>query len=294
MDSWRPYRVVTATCFGLLLAGGCARWHRGGKFELPALQASPGSVAIEIRFVEFPFGQADLNAPLWTEIDEQQMPPEVRKRLEANGFRAGVVGGQIPAALERKLAAELAAQVQTADPNEVNVRKKPAVWGSLKQWKLGDPFKVIAAGEKERLPQLTVLVRNDQGEVLGETFQQVQGYFEGKAFAEPDGRVRLELVPQVEHGEPRNQYVQNREGIYQVDYSPPHEVYQQLAISGKLLPGQTLVLGGVLDRPGSLGYHYFTEELSGRLTQKLILIRLANGPSADNAASPAEAAAADE
>ncbi|HUY92810.1 MAG TPA: hypothetical protein VMV10_28985 [Pirellulales bacterium] len=277
----------------MLLAVGCARWHSGGKFELPPLQGAPGSVAMEIRFVEFPFGQPDLNAPLWAQIDEQQLPPEVRKRLDANGFRAGVVGGQIPAALERRLAPQEEAQEAPADPNEVDVRKKPAVWGSFKQWRLGDPFKVIVAGEKERLPQLTVLIRDDEGEVQGETFKQVQGYFEGKAFAEPDGRVRLELVPQVEHGEAQPQYAHSRDGIYQVEYSPPHEIYQALAFAAKLLPGQTLVLGGVLDRPGSLGYQYFTEEFSGRLTQKLILIRLVGGATPDAAALPTEAAVAD-
>ena len=286
----RRHRAIAAAWFVLLLVGGCARWQSSGKIELPPLKAPPDSVVMEIRFVEFPFGQADLNAPLWAEIDEQQLSPELRKRLEANGFRAGAVGGQIPVALERMLAPPKEAKEPPADPNTVDIRKKPAVRGWTKQWKFGDPFRVIVAGEKERLPELTVLVRNDQGEVQGETFTQVQGYFEGKAFAEPDGAVRLELAPQVEHGKERQQWVQSRDGVYEVDHRPPHEAYHQLAVEMKLLPGQTLVLGGLPDRPGSLGYHFFTEELSGHQTQKLLLIRLVGGATPDAAASPAEAA----
>lgn len=284
------YCAIAAAWFALLLVGGCARWHSSGKFELPPLKAPPDSVVMEIRFVEFPFGQADLNAPLWAEIDEQQLSAEVRRRLDANGFRAGVVGGQIPAALERMLAPPSEIKDPPADPNAVDVRKKPAVHGYTRQWKFGDPFRVIAAGEKERLPQLTVLVRNDQGEVQGETFTQVQGHFEGKAFAEPDGAVRLELAPQVEHGKEQQQYVHNRDGMIKIEHRPPHEAYQQLAVEIKLLPGQTLVLGGLPERPGSLGYQFFTEEFSGHQTQKLILIRLVGGATPDAAASPAEAA----
>lgn len=290
----RRHRAIARAWFALLLVGGCARWQSSGKFELPPLKAPPDSVVMEIRFVEFPFGQDDLNAPLWAEIDEQQLSAEVRRRLDANGFRAGVVGGQIPAALERMLAPPNESKDPPADPNAVDVRKKPAVHGSVKQWKFGDPFSVIVAGEKERLPQLTVLVRNDQGEVYGETFTQVQGYFDGKAFAEPDGGARFELVPQVEHGEARQQFVQNRDGVYEYAFLPPREAYQQLAINVKLLPGQTLVLGGSPERPGSLGYQYFTEEMSGHRTQKLILIRLVGAATPDAAASPAEAAVADE
>ena len=289
----RRLRAVAAIGFALLLVGGCTRWRANGKFELPPLKGPADSVALEIRFVEFPFGQAELNAPLWAEIDEQQLSPELRKRLDANGFRAGVAGAQIPAALERMLTPpeEPKDQQPSADPHLVDVRKRPAVRGSLRLTKLGEPFQVIAAGEKERLPQLTVLVRNDQGEVQGETLANVKGQFECKAFADPDGRVRLELVPQVEHGEPRQQFSQTRDGVYEYIYTPPHEIYQQLAISAKLLPGQTLVLGALPDRAGSLGYHYFTEEISGRLIQKLILIRLTNGPTPDAAAAPAEPAA---
>ena len=291
----RRLRAVAAAGFALLLVGGCTRWRPSGKFELPPLKGPTDSVALEIRFVEFPFGQPELNAPLWAEIDEQQLPPDLRKQLDANGFRAGVASAQLPAALERMLTPpnEAKDNEPPADPNLVDVRKRPAVRGSLRLIKQGEPFDLIAAGEKERLPQLTVLVRNDLGEVQGETFTNVKGQFESKAFADPDGRVRLELVPRVEHGEPRQQFAQTRDGVYEYQYTPSRETYQQLAISAKLQPGQTLVLGALPDRPGSLGYHYFTEEISGRLTQKLILIRLTNGPTPDAAAAPAEPATGD-
>jgi hypothetical protein len=290
----RRHCAIATAWFALLVVGGCAPWRPSGKFDLPPLKGPPDSVVMEIRFVEFPFGQADLNAPLWAEIDEQQFSPELRKRLDANGFRAGVIGGQIPLALERMLAPPNELKDPPADPNAVDLRKKPAVHGSLKQWKFGDPFRVIVAGEKERLPQLTVLVRNDQGDVHGETFSTVQGYFEGRVFAEPDGGARFELTPQVEHGEARQQFVQNRDGVYEYGFLPPHETYQQLAVHVKLLPGQTLVLGGRPERPGSLGYQYFTEEISGNRTQKLVLIRLVGAATPDAAAAPAETAVGED
>ena len=60
---------------------------------------SPESIALDISFVRFPFGQADANGRLWEEIDEQGVPSEVRPRLTANGFRAGLVSDPMPVSL---------------------------------------------------------------------------------------------------------------------------------------------------------------------------------------------------
>ena len=42
-----------------------------------------------------------------------------------------------------------------------------------------------------------------------------------------------------------------------------------------LSPGQILVITCLPERPGSLGYQYFTEQMPDNVVQKLLLIRLA-------------------
>ncbi|HVX63761.1 MAG TPA: hypothetical protein VHC19_24275 [Pirellulales bacterium] len=284
----RRFCAVAIAGLAMHACSGCSQWHSAAKLALPPIQTSPESVALEIVFVQFPFGDREINGPLWTEIDEQELAPDVRQRLNANGFRAGVVSGQLPASLEKLLKLSEAAPTPM-EQTTVDVTTKPKIHGLRKQTRLGDPFKIIAAGEIERLPTLTTLVRNERGEVQGSTYSKVQCHFETRAFAEPDGRIRFELLPQVEHGEPRQQFVQGQTGAYEYAHVPPHEAYEQLRLEAHLSPGQMLVLGGLPGRLGSLGYHYFTEEIAGRLEQKLLLIRLVGSGTADAAVSPAAA-----
>lgn len=282
----RRFCAVAVACLAMLAWSGCSQWHSTAKLALPPIQTSPESVAMEIMFVQFPFGDAEINGPLWTEIDEQELAPDVRQRLNANGFRAGVVSGQLPVPLEKLLKLSESAPPPT-EQTTIDVTKKPKVHGVHKQTRLGDPFKIIAAGEIERLPSLTALVRDERGEVQGNTYSKVQCHFETRAFAETDGRIRFELLPQIEHGEPRSDYVPSGNGTFQYAHLPPHEVFDQLRLEVRLSPGQMLVLGGLPGRLGSLGYHYFTEEISGRLEQKLLLIRLVGSGTADAAVAPA-------
>ena len=64
---------------------------------------SPDSVVLEIFFIRFPFGDTAVNEKLWEEIDEQQFSPELRERLARNGFRVGLISGQIPIELSKLL-----------------------------------------------------------------------------------------------------------------------------------------------------------------------------------------------
>ena len=74
--------------------------HKGKSPLVPA-SMSPDSVVLEMFFVRFPFGDPAVNEKLWEEIDEQQFPPELRERLARNGFRAGLVSGQMPDELSK-------------------------------------------------------------------------------------------------------------------------------------------------------------------------------------------------
>ena len=88
--------AVTTIC-------GCTPTLSKGKLSLAPAQMSPDSVGLELFFVRCPFGDPDVNTKLWQEIDEQHLPADLRERLARNGFRAGVVSGQIPVELSKLL-----------------------------------------------------------------------------------------------------------------------------------------------------------------------------------------------
>jgi hypothetical protein len=279
--------AVAATGFALLLAGGCARWQTSAKLALPAIQTPPDSVALEILFIQFPFGDPEINGPLWTEIDEQEIDTALRQRLDANGIRAGVISGQLPAALERLInPPDEAPKKVAADPDLVDVRKRPTSRGRRLQVTAGEPFLIPVTGDKERHESLTILTRNEAGEVEGRTFTKVRGVFDAKAFALSDGRVRLELEPQIEYGDAKQQFAHGEGGSLQIRLAPSREVYQSLRLEAVVSRGQMLVLSSAPDRLGSLGRHYFSEEIEGSREQKLLLIRLANSGTPDAKVSP--------
>jgi hypothetical protein len=96
-----------------------------------------------------------------------------------------------------------------------------------------------------------------------------------KSFPQPDGRVRLDLLPELHHGEPKVGYARNNQGIIVLEPGRAKKIFEQLALSATLSPGEMLLISSLPARPGSLGHYFFTEQTSGALEQKLLLIRLA-------------------
>ena len=69
-----------------------------GRSPLAPLVISPDAIALEVFSVPAPLGDPQM-AALWTEVDEQPLPADLRARLAQNGLRAGVVGNTVPDAL---------------------------------------------------------------------------------------------------------------------------------------------------------------------------------------------------
>ncbi|MCA9219811.1 MAG: hypothetical protein KDA71_05755, partial [Planctomycetales bacterium] len=92
-----------AWCLAALAVGGCAAWSTpqsdSASVEtrlLPAPRMSPDAVGVSITMVDIPDTAEEPYADLWNEIDEQAIPVEMRRRLEANGLRCGHISGQLP------------------------------------------------------------------------------------------------------------------------------------------------------------------------------------------------------
>ena len=114
--------LIALSLIALALAG-CARIERRGKSPLPPLRMSQESVTVEKLSVRFPYGDEDLNGPLWNDVDEQCFSPELRRRLAANGLRAGLVGlllllggNGLVSLAEQKVASGIAALIVGSAP----------------------------------------------------------------------------------------------------------------------------------------------------------------------------------
>ena len=240
---------------------------------LQPTQMVPGSAVLDVFSIRLPLGQPDLASKVWQEVDEQQIPSDVRRILEKNGFRAGVLAGQMPPSLSRLL----------------DLKGKPGPGGAVQQVKISDlvtpaqvssqhlqtraaqRYEIAASGIIEKMPVLV----SEAGEIRGLTYEQAQGIFALHVDPQTDGRVQLELVPEIHHGQNRQRWVGDQ-AIFRLETGRAKRAFDNLKLTAVLGPGAMLLLGSQPNRPGSLG-HYFFAESNGRddrLDQKLILIRL--------------------
>ena len=121
----------------------------------------------------------------------------------------------------------------------------------------------LRAGQRSEIlasavyPQLPVLVYA-AGQLSGQTYDDAQGVFAVKSFPQPDGRVRLELVPELHYGQPRQRWV-GSQGMLRLETGRAKQVYDDMTLTADLSPGAMLVLSSLPNRPGSLGHHFFTQ-----------------------------------
>lgn len=262
-------RTVLLTSL-LFLPAGCRTPALTGKSPLAPAQMSADSCVLEIFFVRRPFGDPEVNEELWREVDEQEFRPELRRRLARNGFRAGLLDGQIPLALSRLLELE-GKQAPTAEGNQINVAdidwRRPVV--RHLPIRAGRRNEIIASGVYEKLP---VLVRESDS-LGGKNYYQAQAIFAIRMSPRSNGQVRLDLVPELHHDQPRQRFV-GSQGVWSLEAGRPRRAFDDLGLSATLSPGCMLLLSSLPNRPGSLGHHFFTDE-EDQLEQKLLVVRLA-------------------
>ena len=150
------------------------------------------------------------------------------------------------------------------------------------QMRAGRRNEIITSGIYESLPVLV----SEAGDLRGQTYSQAQGILAASAFPLADGRVRLDLVPELHHDQPRPRFVGDQ-AMMRLDTARPKHVFDELAISTTLAPGAMMILTTLADRPGSLGHYFFTDGEDNHLQQKLLLVRLSQTQHDDLVTPPA-------
>lgn len=264
-------QLVALVVLAAAPGAGCTPIRQEAKSPLAPPQMSPDSVVLDIFTARFPQGEEDPIGPLWNEVDEQAFPAEVRRRLAENGFRVGVVGDRIPAKLAQLL--ELKDQApKPSDPGETlvtNLESEPRVVRRHLQLRANQQSEIVTS---EVYDQLAVLIR-DGNDVYGRPYPKAKGVLQLKSTPDRDGRVRVELLPQLQYGEVQQRFTGSY-GAFKLETGPSRRDFDSLAMSAALTPGSMIVLSSVPNRSGALGHHFFTCQSSGKLEQKLLVIRL--------------------
>jgi len=267
----RAWQIWLFTCAVLAVAGSCAKVEVDGKSPLELPHLPPDSVVLDIFFVRFPFGDSMPNRALWQELDEQHFTTDARRQLDRNGFRVGLVGGHVPVVLSQlmELTDDAPTAGQVSETCLEDMESTPRVVRRHKQLRAGKRCEIVTSGVYDEVP----VVFNESAGLCGQSYDKAQGILSVKAFPMPDGRVRLELVPELHYGDAQHRYVGNQ-GVLHLEAGRPRRVFDEMTVTATLSAGQMLVLSSLDCRPGSLGHYFFTQETAGQLEQKLLVVRL--------------------
>lgn len=258
---------------GIIPLVGCAQWSTPPATELtnlPLPKLAPDSVVLEVTFVRIPEEKLDFEARFWPEADESALDVELRRRLAANGFRAGVVRTPPPAALQELFDAQGAPDTgdgttTLAGGSEIAVRTHRL------RSRAGQPGKVIVRGTT--VPKLAVFVSDEGGRIRGESLEQAQAFFTVTSHTQEDGQVRVEMTPTIEHGQQRPRF-KGQHGAWIVDNSSrPAKMFDDLQIAATLSPGQAVAVGCGESLRG-LGEQFFAADTAEQEPRLLLIVRL--------------------
>ena len=238
--------------------------------KLPLPKLTPDSVVLEVTFIRIPEERVDFEARFWPEADEAALNAELRRRMAANGFRSGILGSPPPAALQ-----ELLDQQPAQDPGDGSTRIEAGAEIAVRTHRLrsrsGHPSKIIVRGTA--VPKLAALLYDEDGRVRGESLDQAQFYYCVTSHPQGDGQVRIELVPTIEHGQPRSRF-KGQQGAWTVDnVSRPTKTYDDLKIDTMLSPGQSVAIG-CNDAHRGLGEQFFAADPAEKEPRLLLVVRL--------------------
>ncbi len=259
-DCWNRFGHLWGIVVVLLVClPACSRWSaqpsRTENWQLRPPKMSPDSVVLEVAFVRTTPDLRDELVELWSEVDEQIMPTEMRRQLHDNGLRCGVTRVQLPVGLQ-KLLDKRQEELDLTNPDFAQVEQQvsPHHMPHRIHSRSGARSSVTAGPIEERVHVLV----NEEGGTRGETFEKAQCMFSVRSFPKGDGRVRLELTPEIEHGEARNRRVAT-EGVWRLDFGRDRKAFDSLRMETTLEPGQTLIVSSGAE-PIGIGRCFFNRD----------------------------------
>lgn len=254
--------VLAAGCRGptiLGIATGRTKPDPIGAKPAVAARTAPRTIPVDMRFVRFAATDEALAGEFWTFVDEQAIAADLRQRLAANGLRCGIVTAALPP--------HLAAWITR--PVEGTMADDPQVSQRLLRLLPDRRNEIVASAA---LPEL-VLLEHAAGTVRGGTFHDATALFELRAQPAADGRVRLELTPEIKHGPLERSWV-GEDGMFRMEAGQRQHRREDLRIDVVLSADAILAIGCADGGDTTIGAALLRDSGGSRITRRLLLLHL--------------------
>lgn len=265
------WAAVTASVVGCGTLSEPVSVEKAGGSGILKTNIPPDAVTFDILIVRVPHQERALLDELWSDVDEQELAPDVRRQLYENGFRAGILGASIPESLSKLMAIKGRAIRQTLE-EEIPTETDTAVPLTLSKVETLQPGnKCVIKTLDEPVERIPVLSSGESG-LSGRTYEKAETKLSIRVRPVSDGSVAFELTPFLTFGEAqmvtKYKYSQMLRSIEQ-----PTKTFDDLACTLALRPGQFLVMGPSNVKTTGLGHYFFAQGV-GDYEQQIIVVRL--------------------
>lgn len=219
------------------------------------------TIPVELLFIRYDEHDTAIRDELWTFVDEQAVPADQRRRLNANGLRAGVVDADLPEHVAARL-------VPPDEPAGEPTGERKACERRTLRLLPGGRGEIVVAAPREEL----VVLEHRDGVGTGATFRDATGLFDIRLAPAADGRVRITLTPEIGHG-PRERTWVGEEGALRMEASQRRHRRDDLGIVLDLAPPTLLVVAATADHASTLGDALFRDAAPSAASQRLLVIR---------------------
>jgi hypothetical protein len=224
---------------------------------------SRDSVGLEIATVSLPVDGEEMLRQIHRKLDELVMDPQMRRDLNSNGIRCGLLGTQLPKSIHELLRQ---AEHERLHPTAESAARGFEVQRFL-QCRAGRKYDVSLGNPVDRFD----LDYFQAGIASKKKFEDARCLFAIRCFSVNSNGVTLELTPEVEHGPLRQNWVSNG-GTFHVETTRKREAFDLLRMNVPLRHGETMLITSIPESNG-LGNALFVHPETNR--QRLLLVRLA-------------------
>jgi hypothetical protein len=282
-----------AAWLALLAAIGCRSGLRSDVSAEPSAavaadrpRAAPRTIPLELVFVRHEEHDPVLGDELWNLADEQVLPEPLRRRLHANGLRAGVVTAHLPPHLADRF---LPSAAEPGDSLPSALPENPALVRHVLRLLPGRTSDVMAATDIAEL----VLLEHDGETLRGTTYHAASPLFALRSWPAADGRVRLKLAPTIKHGPVERSWV-GEEGMFRLEAGQRRDPLEGIEFEASVPIGSMLIVGRAGEPASTAGDAFFRDRTGSRSGQRLLAIRpLPQPQNSDPMFAPPDAAAED-
>ncbi|MCC6511542.1 MAG: hypothetical protein IT423_20755 [Pirellulaceae bacterium] len=256
----------------IVLLSGCANLSRESAPEKPPVlsppKLAPDAVVVQAVFIRFPEEQAQALNDVWRVVDESVVSLSTRRALHANGLQCGVLVGEMPQVVRARLK-----ELNTKSPgNSLELLGLAAEVPSDTQQLHCHAGRRKELALRPGLNEAITVMHVRDGQIQGNTYTNPRMMLDLRATPLGDGRARLKMTPEIQHGQPIESMRVSPNKIAQLpDIRQQQQVWDYMAMEVTLAPGQ-FFLCTLTDPPRGLGQAMFSTRTSERTTERVLLV----------------------